>query len=332
MYEELFPLDIMVSFDKKTYKIQPYVSPLLENGSRAGFGKLDDVTAKIKYNSDEELLGNAVLEAFEYILRKYEQNENVDLSAKKPSWKNNEFIGISREKDGSYYFSLHYKDLVQGGFKCIERRRFPSDITSVQLGREIIDAFKLIFIYAERLEISLYYSEKEGIKIIPMTVCKQGNYVSADYCESLTKPFEAYELRRALERAFGFARACPEDNRSKKERRENPPWRQYSRYKSWYGFSQDNHYIEIFLLPDGSYVFLPSLRSGYYDNCLGYYVVYEWYKTVLNKTADDNRIRDAVLETFKLSEKITDTMEKVDFMQGLKIIETWLEERKKSKE
>lgn len=254
-----YPLDVFIQSDQKNIYAVPVVCR-----KHDGIGKFGYISGKLKTSCSDDELGKMVLDSFDYILGKYENDEDVDEpNGKGIPWTKRGEIQVQKEKSGEYRFFLHYVNHEIMTSETLGERHYPADITREELGKEIRSALKTVFDYGKRQEISVFHSDKEGLFFVPNAIGTTG-YVLADYCVRVLSPYSCGDIRAAACNAFDYAAANPNDKRTKKERKENLPWREFSKYKSFHGFVKSHHCVEMHRLPDGSFVFLPTLRSEIY--------------------------------------------------------------------
>ena len=291
--------------DKKDIYIRPVVQR-----KHDGVGKTGYVSAKLKYSCDFSELGNKILEGFDYILSKYDNDGDIDENNEKKSisWQKRARISICKEESGQYRISSCYVNHEIMTYGKIEEHTYPSDVSAEQLGKAAKSAFEVSFDYALRQEIAVYYSDNEGLLFIPMARNKTV-YVPADYCELVSKPFKPGDVAKTVRSVFDYAAENPCDKRTKKERQASLPWRNYSKYKSIHGFIKTHHSIEMHRLTNGSIVFLPKLRfDGYYSH----YREYDAIKTIRNGNITDSELTDEIFSTLERSRLITQKSEETD--------------------
>lgn len=298
-----YPLQIYISSDKKSVIIHPFV-----DRKHDGIGIADYVTEKLKYSCGDAELGKSIFNGFDYIIGKYERDEDIDEPEEKVKsipWTKRGTLNILKYKDGLYELCLEYVNHQVMTTENVTNRKLPADITAEKMGREVKAAFEFVFNYALRQEICVYHSEKEGLFFVPCAVGNTG-YVLADFCVKVEEPYSPKEIRAAAERAFGYAAENPKDKRTSKERKQNLPWREFSKYKSFHGFVKSHHCIEMHRLTDGRLVFIPTLRFDSYDS---QYVDYVVIQTVKSGDISDEELKDEIFAVLDRSRLITEKSE-----------------------
>lgn len=289
-----YPVQFYIFSDKKNFYCRPCV--LGKNG--AGIVNYD--FAKPKYSCASAELGQTVFDGFDFIVNEYSVNEPENSTS--IPWKRRGEVLVMKYENGEYRIIPEYVNHEIMTTESIEVRRYPSGITAGEMGEAVKSAMECAFDYALRQEIDVYYSDKEGLLFVPMAISRTG-YVLADYCRFVPKPYSAEEVRRAVEDVFNYAKENPEDKRTNKERKENLPWREYSKYKSMHGFIKAHNSIEMHRLTDGSYVFIPKLRLCGYDTC---YVNYENIETLRNAGITDSEMKEEIFAALERSRLMTE--------------------------
>ncbi len=290
-----YPYNVYVESDRKQMYILPTVSRLHD-----GVGILGYVFHKLKYSSDPSLIGKKVKESFDYIDSKYANNEDADMSEKYKGipWKKRSMIVIVKAKDGTYSITPTYVDHEIMTCSYLDKQNYPADISDEELGNAVILGLERSYNYSLRKEIAVYYSEKEGLIFVPMAINRTG-FVLTDFCRCVKTPYNAEDIRSAIDDAVKFVSENPEDKRTNKERKENLPWREYSKYKSLHGFVKTHHCIEIHILPDGTYIFMPTLRLTVYGP---EFIEYDCVKKTYSNGITDKELKDEIFESLEISE------------------------------
>lgn len=304
-----YPLQIYISGDKKTIIIHPFV-----DRKNDGIGIARYVSKKLKYSCSDAELGKSIFDGFDYIIGKYEKDEDIDEPEEKVKsipWTKRGTLKILKYKDGTYELYLEYVNHQVMTTETAATRRLPADITAEEMGRELKAAFEFVFDYALRQEICVFHSEKEGLLFVPCAVGTTG-YVLADFCVNAAEPYSPKEIRDAAEKAFGYAAENPKDKRTSKERKQNLPWREFSKYKSFHGFVKAHHCIEMHRLTDGRLVFIPNLRFDSYDS---QYVDYVVIQTVKSGGISDEELKDEIFTVLERSRLITEKSEEYRSMR-----------------
>lgn len=286
---------ISIKSDGKSYVVIPFVK--LINGASGA----DENAAKLKITASDAELGRAVIKTFDYIKEKHKKGEFCTAIKNFPSWKKYEDVTIHLYDDGKTVLELDYKDEPYYSYQLIENREF-HDITPEQLGAEIKKAYELVFSYANRQQAILFLSEKEGLKIAAMAQNNRGEFVIADYCERINPPYDSSTVCQTLNSVFEWAKNNPLDKRSSKERKDNPPWREFTRFKSWRGFCCDNMSIYVLRPDNGSLVFVPSRRS---TSCGSSFAHYSVHQTTLHAGASADEVFEYMLAAFEKSKELS---------------------------
>ncbi len=300
-----YPLQIYILSDKKALIIQPVVGRKSDGIGISGY-----FSGNLKYSCSDEEFGKSIFNGFDYIAGKYENDEDIDEPDEKVKaipWTKRGMVSILKYKNGAYELFLEYVNHEAKTTETAATRKLPADISAEEMGRKVKAAFEFVFDYAQRQEICVYHSEKEGLFFVPCAVGKTG-YVLADFCVRVEEPYSPKEIRAAAEKAFGYAAENPKDKRTVKERKQNLPWRELSKYKSFHGFVKSHHCIEMHRLTDGRFVFLPTLRFDRYDSC---YVVYVKIQTVKSGGISDEEFKDEIFAVLDRSRLITEDTEYV---------------------
>ncbi len=284
---------VTIKSDGKSYIVIPFVKCI--NGIHAA----DENTIKLKITDSAEKLGEAVMKSFDYIKEKHTKGELCTEMKNFPSWKKYEDITVHLYDDGKIVLGLDYKDEPYYSYQQIETRAFYGIIPE-QLGDEIKSAYELVFSFAHRQQAILFLSEKEGLKIAAMAQNSRGEFVTADYCERIDPPYDSSAVCRVLNRVFEWAKYNPIDKRSSKERRDNPPWREFTRFKSWRGFRSDNLSIYVLRPDNGSLVFVPSRR------CTSDFAHYSEHQITLHAGSSDDEIYKYMLAAFEKSRELSE--------------------------
>lgn len=293
-----YPLHVWIDSDKKVYNIRPEVER--KPGGPGCFGY---VTAKPKYTCTPLELGTAVFDAFDYILNKYEKDEDPDIQNenKKTSWKKRGDITVCKYENGTYHITLRYVDHEIMTTEDYETRYYPADITAEEFGKELKKTFDDVFEYAKRQEIAVFYSEKEGLLFVPFVIAKTG-YVYADYCKAVEAPYAPEKIREALNDVFNYVTEHPEDTRTNKERKEQLPWRNVSKYKSMHGFVKSHYGIQLHHIPNGQYEFISCLSFSVFDSSFVTYSI----KMTCEDTLSDEELKKEIFDALERSRLITD--------------------------
>lgn len=300
-----YPLTLFVSSDKKSLLIQPSVGRKSDGIEIFGY-----VSEKLKYSCSDAELGKSVFDGYDYIIGKYENDEDTDEpNVKNIPWTKRGRVAIFKYKDGTYKLFLEYVNHEVMTTETLTTRKLPADISAEEMGREVKAALEFVFDYAQRQEIYVYYSEKEGLFFVPCAVGKTG-YVLADFCVRVEEPYSSEEIRAAAEKAFGYAAENPKDKRTSKERKQNLPWREFSKYKSFHGFVKSHHCIEMHRLTDGRFVFIPTQRSFIYGS---EFVEYIELQTVKSGGISDEEFKDEIFSALDRSRLITEKKEEYGY-------------------
>lgn len=290
-----------INFEKKMYRFRPLTGRESNSVIRCAL----KVLFEEKLGCSAETLGQHLLDTFDYLAKNptHTAEEEREIENKnRTSWKNGELLEIVKCDDGSYLFYPHFRDFRANFYDIADNFSAPTDADAATLGEIIIECFRLCEMYAKRAQLMLFLSDKEGLGICSMAIAKQGNYVLSDYCERLLPPYDSASLKAAIDRAAEHCRNNPDTALSKKELKENAPWKSYSAYKSWNGFVKHNHAIRLMVLPDGSYNFSPEMRFDDYDS---HFVPYSCISTVLDNSCTDERLFKRVLRTFENSRNLS---------------------------
>ncbi len=286
---------VTIKSDGKSYIVIPFVK--LINGAHGA----DENAVKLKITASTAQLGEAVMKSFDYIKEKHEKGEFCTQMKNFPSWKKYEDIIVHFFEDGKITLELDYKDEPYYSYQLIENREF-HDMTPEQLGAEIKNAYELVFSFAHRQQAILFLSEKEGLKIAAMAQNSRGEFVIANYCERINPPYDSSTVCQTLNSVFEWAKNNPLDKRSSKERKDNPPWREFTRFKSWRGFCCDNMSIYVLRPDNGSLVFVPSRR---FTSCGSDFAHYSVYQTTLRAGASDDKVYEYMLAAFEKSKELS---------------------------
>lgn len=255
------------------------------------------IAYKLKYSAEPSIVGKRVKECLDNI-------DNTDLvqsdSYKSIPWKKRLTVIVSKENDGMYTITSTYVDHEIMTYSYIEREKYPSDVSDEELGKGVISALEYCYNYMLRKELAVYYSDQEGLLFVPMLISRTG-YVTGDFCCCVKAPYNADDIRFAIDNVVSFISDNPEDKRTNKERKADLPWREYSKYKSMHGFVKTHYSIELHILTDGTYVFLPTLKFDKYDS---QYVVYDCLKKTYNTPITNDDLKEEIFESLKISELI----------------------------
>lgn len=256
------------------------------------------------FGCSAEQLGQDLIDTFDFIVKNpthsfADERENREVYY---SWKKSEVLCVNRDEQGNYTIDVGIRDFRINYKDSIDFVKIPAGADAVQLGEALLECFRLCDMYAKRAQLMLFLSDKEGLGICSMAIAKQGNYVMSDYCERLLPPYDSASLKAAIDRAAEHCRNNPDTALSKKEQKENAPWKSYSEYKSWHGFVKHNHAIRLMVLPDGSYNFSPEMRFDDYDSD---FVPYSSLSTMLDNTCTDERLFKRVFRTFETSRNLS---------------------------
>lgn len=292
-------LMVNIYFEKKKYRYIP-LTRREDNAIRVGFRMLFEETL----GCSAETLGQHLIDTFEFVEKNPTHTPEEEREGNlKVSWKNSEFLGVRRREDGNYWFYPRFREFRADFYDSADNFSLPANADAKALGEMIIECFRLCERYAKRAQLMLFLSDKEGLGICSMAIAKQGNYVLSDYCERLMPPYDSASLKAAIDRAAEHCRSNPDTALSKKEQKENAPWKSYSAYKSWHGFVKHNHAIRLMVFPDGSYNFSPQMRFADYDS---HFVPYSCISTVLDNNCTDERLFRRVLRTFENSRYLSE--------------------------
>lgn len=286
---------VTIKSDGKGYIVIPFVK--LINGAHGADGN----AVKLKITASDTQLGEAVMKSFDYIKEKHEKGGFCNDMKNFPSWKKYEDVIVRFYEDGKIILELDYKDEPYYSYQLIENREFHG-ITPEQLGTEIKKAYELVFSFARRQQAILFLSEKEGLKIAAMAQNSRGEFVTADYCERINPPYDSSSVCKTLNSVFEWAESNPIDKRSAKERKDNPPWREFTRFKSWRGFCCDNMSIYVLRPDNGSLVFVPSRR---FTSCESSFAHYSIHQATLRAGASDDEVYKYMLAAFKKSKELS---------------------------
>ncbi|MCM1525054.1 MAG: hypothetical protein NC120_11420 [Ruminococcus sp.] len=288
-----YPLSIYIKCDKKICHIIPCVQR-----KHDGVGIAAYVTSSLPFasRSDGEL-GKAVAGGFDYILRKYENDEDIDEAVTKQiPWKKRGNVHIIRYKSGEYKISIDYINHEIMTTNTAAVRKYPADISVEELGKAVRSAIELALDYMNRQEITVYHSDQEGLLFVPNAVGNTG-YVLSDRCIRVLPPYIPEDIRAAAKEAFDYAAANPADKRTKKERKENLPWREFSKYKSFRGFVKSHHCVEMHRLTDGRLVFIPTLRIDTYESL---FAECDAIRIVRSGGISDEKFKEELFAAFEL--------------------------------
>ena len=286
---------VTIKSDGKSYIVIPFVK--LINGAHGA----DENAVKLKITASDTQLGEAVMKSFDYIKEKHEKGGVCADMKNFPSWKKYEDVIVRFYEDGKIILELDYKDEPYYSYQLIENREFHG-ITPEQLGTEIKKAYELVFSFARRQQAILFLSEKEGLKIAAMAQNSRGEFVTADYCERINPPYDSSSVCKTLNSVFEWAENNPTDKRSAKERKDNPPWREFTRFKSWRGFCCDNMSIYVLRPDNGSLVFVPSRR---FTSCGSGFAHYSIHQATLRAGASDDEVYECMLAAFEKSKELS---------------------------
>lgn len=208
------------------------------------------------------------------------------------------FKGILNKKaDGTYSVTPNYVDHEIRACSFLDAKYYPADISDEELGKAVNEGLERAYNYSLRKEIAVYFSEKEGLLFVPMALNRTG-FVLTDFCRCVRTPYNAEDIRSAINEAVKFVTENPEDKRTNKERKENLPWREYTKYKSLNGFVKSHHCIEIHILPDETYIFMPTLRLTVYGPK---FIEYACVKNTYNGGITDKELKNEIFESLEIS-------------------------------
>ena len=293
-----YPLSVYIQTDRKKMYILPSVGRLHDGVECYGY-----VFHKLNYSAELSLIGQKVREGFDYILSKYENNEDYEHTNdqhKDIPWKKRSMIIISKKKDGTYSVTPTYIDHEIMSCSYLDKQSYPDGISDEELGKAVIDGLERAYDYSLRKEIAVYFSENEGLLFVPMALNRTG-FVLTDFCCCVKAPYNAEDIRSAIDEAFKYAAENPEDKRSAKERKENLPWREYSKYKSMHGFVKSHHCFEIHILPDKTHVFIPTLRFDKFDS---QFIQYDNLRKIYRGGITDEELKAEVFESVEICDLI----------------------------
>ena len=287
-----YPLQLSIESDGKNIYIHPVVESI------HGSGCIEGTYMKLKYSCSSSELGECIKNSFLYIKKKYENGEEPDQSKeyKSISWKKRAAFLASQNSNGHIKMIPEYTDHLIMTNSSIEHLYCLAERSVDALGNAAFDCLQKSFDYAKRKEIAVYYSDEDGLLFVPMAVNRTG-YVLADFCVCVKKPYSPEEVCDALNIVQKFLEMNSEDNRTNKERKNNLPWREYSKYKSMHGFVKKHHCIQIHILVNGNIEFIPNLRIDSYDSC---FVPYEHLKSVIVYNRYSEEITQELWKTFEV--------------------------------
>ncbi len=314
-------LTVHVISEKKKYMFLPFTRRE-NNGMLCAYKYL--ITQP--FGCSAEKLGQDLIDTFDFIVKNpthsfADERENREVYY---SWKKSEVLCVNRNGQGDYSIEVRIRDFRLNYNDLIDVVKISADASALQLGQALLSCFERCEMYAKRAQLMLFLSDTEGLGICSMAVARQGNYVLSDYCEHLMPPYDSVSLKAAIDCAAEHCRNNPDTALSKKELKENAPWKSYSAYKSWHGFVKHNHAIRLMVLPDGSYNFSPEMRFDDYDSD---FVPYSCLATELDGSCSDERLYRRVFKTFENSRYLTESSggswsgSYVDYFDG------WLAER-----
>lgn len=283
---------IGIQSDKKNINISPLIGFHMEN-----------FFAKLKYTCQTSILGKSIKDCIKYI--EYEESKNQDSlrwldNEKDIPWKKRGMVSLSKMKNGNYYIYSEYFNHTIMSPSEIECYELPSDISDEELGNTIIIALDQSFNYSLRKEFGVYYSDNDGLLFVPMALNRTG-FVMADYCCCVKNPYDSLQIFTAINDVLNFISENPEDKRTTKERKNTLPWHNYTKYKSYHGFVKTHHCIEIHVLKNGEYVFIPTLRSDSYDSG---FVVYDRLKSTCTRRITPDIIKDEIFSALEICDLI----------------------------
>ncbi|MBQ8780973.1 MAG: hypothetical protein IJZ72_04815 [Oscillospiraceae bacterium] len=292
-------LHISIESDRKHIYILPSVPRLHDRVGITGYKFY-----KLKYSSDPSLIGKNIKEGLGYIVSKYVDHEGPDYDNNEKykgiPWRKRSGVSLSIQKDGTYSVTPTYVDHEIMSHSYLDSQYYPSDVSDEELGKGVLEALERSYEYSLRKEIAVYFSEKEGLLFVPMALNRTG-FVLTDFCRCVKAPYNAEEIRSALDEALKFAMENPEDKRTNKERKENLPWREYSKYKSMHGFVKTHYCFEIHILPDGTHIFMPTLRWDSYDS---QFIEYSDVKKTYSGGITDEELKAEIFESLEICDLI----------------------------
>ena len=294
-----YNLHISIESDRKQIYILPSVARLHD-----GVGIVGYKFYKLKYSSEPSLIGKTIKEGLDYIVSKYVAHEGPDYDNNEKykgiPWRKRSGVSLSILKDGRYSVTPTYVDHEIMAHSFLDSQYYPSDVSDEELGKGVLEALERSYAYSLRKEIAVYFSEKDGLLFVPMAINRTG-FVLTDFCRCVKAPYNAGDIRSTLDEVLKFAMENPEDKRTNKERKENLPWREYTKYKSMHGFVKSHHCFEIHILPDGTHVFMPTLRWDSYDS---QFIEYSDVKNTYSNGITDEELRAEIFETLEICELI----------------------------
>ena len=293
-----YPYHVYVETDRKQMYVLPVVDRLHD-----GVGISGCIFYKLKYSDELSLIGKKVKESFDYIDSKYANNEDPDYTNnqhKSIPWKKRSMISITKRDDGTYSVTPTYVDHEIMSFSYLDSQYYPADISDEDFGKAVIEGIERSYNYSLRKEIAVYFSEKEGLLFVPMALNRTG-FVLTDFCRCVKAPYNAEDIRSAIDDAVKFVDENPEDKRTNKERKENLPWREYSKYKSMHGFVKSHHCFEIHVLTDGTHIFIPTLR---FDNFDSQFIEYDTVKKTYNGGITNDELKAEIFESLEICDLI----------------------------
>ena len=292
-------LYISIESDRKQIYILPFVARL-HDGVGIGGHKF----YKLKYSSEPSLIGKTIKEGMDYIVSKHEAHEGPDYDNtekyKGIPWRKRSGVSIIQKEDGTYSITPTYVDHEIMSHSYLDSQYYPSDVSDDELGKAVIEGLERSYNYSLRKEIAVYFSEKEGLLFVPMALNRTG-FVLTDFCRCVKAPYNAEEIRSAIDDAVKFVDENPEDKRTNKERKANLPWREYSKYKSMHGFVKSHHCFEIHVLTDGTHIFIPTLRFDSFDS---QFIEYDTVKKTYSGGITDAELKDEIFESLEICDLI----------------------------
>lgn len=293
-----YPYYVYVETDRKQMFILPAVARVHDGIESFGY-----IFYKLKYSDEISLIGKKVKDGFDYITSKYANNEYADMSGKYKGipWKKLSKIMIKKDKDGTLTVTPTYIDHEIMSCSYLDSKHYPSDISDEELGKAVIEGLERSYNYSLRKELAVYFSEKEGLLFVPMALNRTG-FVLTDFCRCVKAPYNIEDIRSAIDDAVKYVTENPEDKRTNKERKENLPWREYSKYKSMHGFVKTHYCFEMHILTDGTHIFIPTLRFDKFDSK---FVLYDdFLKKTYSGGITDEELKHEIFESLEICDLI----------------------------
>lgn len=298
-----YPYMLLIQSDGKSIFIHP------EIGCLNGGGRIEGEYHKLKYHCTAAALGEAISDTFSHIKKKYENNEEPDFSKKYHAvpWRKRASMSMLQYQDGCMLMLPKYTDHEIMTTSSIAHHWYSAALSVDDIGTAVLDCLQKSFDYAKRNEIAIYYRNNGEMLFVPMAVNRTG-YVTADYCVRVENPDSEDEITEAIRAVLAYLAEHPEDARTNKERKNNPPWREHTHYKSQHGFVSHYHCVQLHVLTDGRMEFIPNLRSKVFSS----FVPYDELKSVVPASAAPAKIAEELRKSFEVCEWMLQKSEEPD--------------------